>query len=97
MDISNYIPRGERCIILREPTRIETDSGLLIPEQSRERSREAVVCRVGESVSDLKPGDHVLVSPGKGTTPVTGIDGESDRYFFVMAADIYCVIRPPKA
>jgi len=85
-----YRPSGARCLIQRDEIKTKTASGLLIPEQAQEKPREATILAVGSDVREYAPGQRVLISPGKGTTPLAC---DTPNVYFVMESDIYCTIQ----
>lgn len=67
----DFVPlKGHVGIIYDKPK--ETAGGLLIPEQHREKQMFSTVHSVAEDITDLKPGDRVLVSQFAGKEVMVG-------------------------
>lgn len=70
----------------------KTAGGLFIPESAKERCDQGIVKYVGEGVTDVYYGDHVIFSAYDGT--LARIDGEG-LMIFLPAGKITAIIGPP--
>ncbi len=91
-------PIGSNIIlkVLLEPE--QTSSGIILPDESRERSYRAEVVAVGDGYATpdggfrpltVKPGDEVVYARFSGTTLKHG----SEEYVIVAERDIHAIIQ----
>ncbi len=65
--MTDFRPLGNRVLVKKADPKTQTESGLYVPETSRQVVTEGVVLAVGSDVTELKVGDHVLFGPRGGT------------------------------
>jgi len=92
-------PVGERIIAKRLEIPAKTKGGILLPDESKTKSQEAIVMAVGDGyltadgnktiALQVKVGDHVLFAKHGGTE--LSIDGE--EYLIFEERDILGIIK----
>lgn len=87
-------PTHERVLIIPDPEKSETDSGILIPDDAKEPSTFGTVVdfgeKVHESISNLKIGDRVMFLKYAGMP----LDIGERAHKLIMANDIIGIIIP---
>ena len=58
----NFKPLGERVLVERTEVENKTASGIIIPDNAKEKPQTAKVIAVGSKIEDVKVGDTVTVS-----------------------------------
>ena len=86
---SQIKPLGERVLIRRSVAESKTKSGLIIPDNAKEKPLEGEVLAVGAKVLDIKAGDVVLF--GKYTGNEVTLDNE--EYVLIKGEDVIGVIE----
>ena len=84
MKVTDLKPLGARILVERGEAKKETDSGILIPDNSTEKPQDGVVIAVGPEVKDLRPGARVLLPKYGGTT----IEEEGVEYTLISVEDV---------
>lgn len=86
-------PILDRLVVLPEPQKKETESGLLLPDSKKERPQKGTVINVGPGRDGIpmncKKGDEILFSKYAG---IEVSDGTED-YLIIREADIFAIIR----
>lgn len=91
-------PTSNRLLVEREEARDKTDSGLYLPEQSREKPQRAKVIEAGPGKLDdtgclvemrVKKGQTVLLSKWAGTE----IELDGQKLLFIGEDDVLAVIE----
>lgn len=82
-----YVPRG-KFVLLRE-VRNKVVRGIVMPDQTT-TGNKFVVEAVGSKVTDLKPGDEVVMMPN---CPATRLDEATDLYLIQKGFIISTVVR----
>lgn len=62
-----FKPLADRLLVKRTESLKQTASGLYIPEQAKEKPSEGIVTEIGEQITSLKIGDHILFGKYSGT------------------------------
>ncbi len=82
------IPLGNRVLVKREAEETKTASGIIIPDNAKEKPNKAIVTAVGEGTKDepmnVKEGDTVLIAKWGGTE----IDIEGTEHLIFNQSDI---------
>ena len=86
---SQIKPLGERVLIRRSVAQSKTKSGLIIPDNAKEKPLEGEVLSVGDKVKDLKAGDVVLFGKYMGNE----VEIDSEEYVLVKAEDVIGVVE----
>ena len=90
-------PLGDRVILQYQETEEKTQSGIILPDSSKEKPQEAVVAAVGDGKGyegkdvqmQVKEGDHVIFSKYAGTE----VKVEEEEYIIVSQKDIIAVVE----
>ena len=84
-------PLGVQLLVEADPTQDKTDSGIIIPEQAKEKEKpnRGTVISVGEKIENIKPGDRVLFGKFAGTEVVT----EEKKYLIMKYQDLFAILK----
>jgi len=63
----NFQPLGERVLVKRVEEDKKTISGIIIPENAKEKPSRAEVVAVSEEITNVKVGDNVVFGKYAGT------------------------------
>jgi chaperonin GroES len=63
----NFKPLADRVLVQKDAKKDVTQSGLFIPDNSKQVVTEGVVLGVGSAVTELEVGDRVMFGPRAGT------------------------------
>ena len=80
----NFKPLGDRVLIERVEETNTTASGIIIPDNAKEKPSEGKVLAIGNDVEDVKEGDIVVFGKYSGTDLV--LDGK--EYLVLEVSDI---------
>lgn len=84
------VPLGDRLVIKQVVAEETTKSGIVLPEQAKEKPQEATVEALGSDVkADIKEGDTVVYSKYAGTT----VTVEEEEYIIVKEEDVLAVLK----
>lgn len=91
------VPLGDRVVIKQLEAEETTKSGIVLPNQAKEKPQEAEVVAVGpggivdgkEVKMEVKPGDKVIYSKYAGTE--VKVDGE--EFIIVRQGDILAIVQ----
>ena len=84
----NFKPLGERLLVKSVEESNTTASGIIIPDNAKEKPNRAEVLAVGSEVEDVKVGDTVVYGKYAGTE--LSLDGEN--YIVLELGDVLGVI-----
>jgi len=70
----NFKPLGERVLVERTEVENKTASGIIIPDNAKEKPQTAKVVAVGDKVEDVRVGDTIMFEQYRGTE--LKLDGE---------------------
>lgn len=84
------IPLGDRVLVQPDPLDEETASGLIVKQAWRPETT-GVITAIGEKVSSVKVGDHVIFSWQVGQEITLNL-GEA-RYLLMRESDLMAVIE----
>ncbi|MDD6055794.1 MAG: co-chaperone GroES [Helicobacter sp.] len=84
----NFKPLGERVLVERLEEETKTASGIIIPDNAKEKPLEGVVKAIGNDVKDVKINDKVVFGKYSGTE--VKLDGK--EYLILKLEDILGVI-----
>ncbi len=80
----NFKPLGDRVLVERVEETNTTASGIIIPDNAKEKPSEGKVLAIGSDVEDVKEGDVVVFGKYSGTELV--LDGK--EYLVLEVSDI---------
>ncbi len=83
-------PLDDYVVVQAEEVATKTASGLLLPDNAKEKSTVAKVVAVGAAVKNVKVGDKVLYQNGYEATNVTIADAE---YTIVFQKNIIATVK----
>ncbi|HJE03364.1 10 kDa chaperonin [Aliarcobacter thereius] len=63
----NFKPLGERVLVERTEIENKTASGIIIPDNAKEKPASAKVLAIGNKVEDIKVGDTIIFEQYRGT------------------------------
>lgn len=83
-------PLGIQILVEPDPTQEKTDSGIIIPEQAKEKEKpnRGTVMAVGEKIENIKPGDRILFGKFAGTEVVT----EEKKMLIMKYQDVFAIL-----
>jgi chaperonin GroES len=84
----NFQPLGKRVLVKRVEEATTTMSGIIIPDNAKEKPSRGEVVAAGKEVSELKNGDQVLF--GKYAGNEVSFDGT--KYIVLDIEDIFGII-----
>ena len=84
----NFKPLGERVLVERLEEDIKTASGIIIPDNAKEKPLEGIVKAIGSEVKDVKVNDKVVFGKYSGTE--VKLDGK--EYLILKLEDVLGVI-----
>jgi chaperonin GroES len=84
----NFKPLGERVLVERVEETNTTASGIIIPDNAKEKPSQAKVIAVSSEVKDVKEGDVVVFGKYSGTELAL----EGKEYLVLDTSDILGVI-----
>ena len=85
----NFKPLGKRVLVKRVEEANTTSSGIIIPDNAKEKPSRGEVVAISTEVSELKKGDEVVF--GKYSGNEVTIDG--DLYIVIDVDDIFGIIN----
>lgn len=84
-----FQPTEDRVLVRRKDEKTETEGGIVIPDQAREKPQEGEIIAVGPSDTDhLGVGDKVLFSKYAGTE----IELDDEKFLIINAFDILGIL-----
>ena len=84
----NFQPLGKRVLVKRVEEATTTMSGIIIPDNAKEKPSRGEVVAVSKEVSDVTIGNNVLF--GKYSGNEVSFDG--DKYIVLEVEDIFGII-----
>jgi len=85
----NFKPLGDRLLIQRVEDSNTTASGIIIPDNAKEKPSKGVVIAIGSDVEDVNTEDKVVFGKYAGTELV--LDGK--EYIVLELSDILGIIK----
>ena len=85
----NFQPLGNRTLVERLEEATTTASGIIIPDNAKEKPSQGKVIAIGEDVEQIAAGDVVVF--GKYSGNEITIDGS--QYLIIDADDIYGIMK----
>lgn len=82
-------PLADRIVGRPVEAETKTASGILLPDQAKEKTQVAEVVAVGKDVKEVKVGDHIIHSeygPNR-------FKQDSDEYVIVKEEDVLAVVK----
>ena len=88
----NIKPLADRVLVEPMQAETKTESGIIIPDNAKEKPQKAVVIAVGNGTKDnpmtVKAGDHVLYGKYSGTE----LKYEGKDYLIMSEKDILAIV-----
>ncbi|RUM62765.1 MAG: co-chaperone GroES [Sulfurospirillum sp.] len=84
----NFKPLGDRLLIQRVEESNTTASGIIIPDNAKEKPSKGKVIAIGSEVEDIKVDDTVVFGKYSGNEIV--LDGE--EYLIMESSDIFGIL-----
>jgi chaperonin GroES len=84
----NFKPLGDRLLVKAVEESNTTASGIIIPDNAKEKPNRAEVVAIGSEVEDVKVGDSVVYGKYAGTELVL----EGSEYMVLELSDVLGVI-----
>ncbi len=84
----NFTPLGKRVLVKRVEETNTTSSGIIIPDNAKEKPSRGEVVAVSSEVNELKNGDEVIF--GKYSGNEVSLDGE--LYIVLDVDDVFGII-----
>ena len=84
----NFKPIGERVLVERLEKKKKTASGIIIPDNAKEKPLMGVVKAIGSEVKDVKVNDKVVFGKYSGTE----VKLEGTEYLILKLEDVLGVI-----
>lgn len=85
----NFQPLGKRVLVKRVEETNTTASGIIIPDNAKEKPLMAEVIAVSKEVSEIKNGDKVLFGKYGGTEVKLG----NDEFLVLNTEDILGIVK----
>ncbi len=82
--LMNFKPLGERVLVERLEEDTKTASGIIIPDNAKEKPLEGKILAIGSEVKDVKVGDRVVFGKYSGTE----IKLEGKEYLILKLEDV---------
>lgn len=84
----NFKPLGKRVLVKRLEEENTTSSGIIIPDNAKEKPSQGEVVAVSSEVSELADGNKVLFGKYSGTE----VSLEGEKYLVIDVEDIFGII-----
>lgn len=84
----NFKPLGERVLVERLEENTKTASGIIIPDNAKEKPLEGIVKAIGSEVKDVSVNDKIVFGKYSGTE--VKLDGK--EYLILKLEDVLGVI-----
>lgn len=84
----NFQPLGKRVLVKRVEEATTTMSGIIIPDNAKEKPSRGEVVAVSKEVETLKNGDQVLFGKFAGSE----VTLENEKYIVIDVEDIFGII-----
>lgn len=85
----NFQPLGKRVLVKRVEETNTTASGIIIPDNAKEKPLMAEVIAVSKEVSEIKNGDKILFGKYGGTEVKLG----NDEFLVLNTEDILGIVK----
>lgn len=85
----SFQPLGERVLVKRVQEEQKTASGIIIPDNAKEKPQEAVVEAVGPDAEGISKGDKVVFGKYSGTE----IKVEGQDFLILDATDVLGILK----
>ncbi len=80
----NFRPLGERVLVERLEEDTKTTSGIIIPDNAKEKPLEGIIQAIGSEFKDVKVGDKVVFGKYSGTE----VKLEGKEYLILKLEDV---------
>lgn len=85
----NFIPLGKRVLVQRTEEATTTSSGIIIPDNTKEKPSSGVIVAVSDTVSYVSIGDGVVFSKFSGSE----IKVDGTQYLIILEDDLFGIIK----
>lgn len=85
----NFQPLGNRTLVERMEESITTASGIIIPDNAKEKPSQGKVIAIGKDVDDIAVDDIVVFGKYSGNE----ISIDEKKYLIIDADDIYGIMK----
>lgn len=85
----SFQPLGDRVLVKRVQEEQKTASGIIIPDNAKEKPQEAVVEEVGPDAEAVSKGDKIVFAKYSGTE----MKLEGQDYLILEVGDILGIVR----
>lgn len=86
---SPIMPFGDRVVAIKEQAKTKTASGILLPENAKEKPVMVEVVAVSDEVKGIKKGDKIIYSEYR----ATDIKINDQDYLIVKSEDILGIVK----
>ena len=86
---SPIMPFGDRVVAIKEQAKTKTASGILLPENAKEKPVMVEVIAVSDEVKGVKKGDKIIYSEYR----ATDIKINDQDYLIVKSEDILGIVK----
>lgn len=86
---SPIMPFGDRVVAIKEQAKTKTASGILLPENAKEKPVMVEVVAVSDEVKGVKKGDKIIYSEYR----ATDIKINDQDYLIVKSEDILGIVK----
>lgn len=91
--MSKIIPLADRVLVKPTPAETTTKSGLIIPDNAKEKPLRGEIIAAGQGTKDeqmvLKTGDQVLYGKYAGTE----LEYEGEKYLIMRQSDVLAILK----
>lgn len=85
----NFQPLGNRVLVERQEEATKTASGIIIPDNAKEKPSQGSVVAISDEVENIKVGDSVVFGKYSGTE----LTLEAKTYLVIETDDILGIIK----
>lgn len=85
----NFQPLGKRVLVKRVEEEAKTASGIIIPDNAKEKPLRGKIVAVSKELSEIKDGDEVLFAKYGGTEVKIG----AEEYLVLNIDDVLGIIK----
>lgn len=86
----NIQPLAGYLVVQAEEAETKTASGILLPDQAKEKPKTAKVLAVGKDVDDIKPGDRIIY---KNEYEATTVKQGGQEYILVFFKNVIATVK----
>lgn len=86
----NIQPQADYVVAIHEAAQTKTASGIYLPDNAKEKPKEAKVVAVGSDVKGVKVGDKVIY---KNSYEATEVSQDKDEYVIIEKKNIVATVK----